>query len=133
MSKAHPAMECGTGGQGINQFSEVTYHQIQHGVQGEGRMPREEGFPAKQSRNQLRSSQHNPQYYNSPCNLVTCPWHLRVPDQRDSQPPILWVINPPLSALLAGEAESKRMDRMLSLFVPSWPTHGAAVISRITQ
>lgn len=38
------------GGQGINQLSEVTYHQVQHGVQGEGRVPGEEGFPAKQSR-----------------------------------------------------------------------------------
>lgn len=53
MSNAHPAItatECGPGGQGINQLSEVTYHQIQHGVQGEGRVPGEEGFPAKQSR-----------------------------------------------------------------------------------
>lgn len=39
-------LEWGTG----VESTEVTYHQIQHGVEGEGCMPREKGFPAKQSR-----------------------------------------------------------------------------------
>lgn len=47
--------------------------------------------------------------------------------------PISQVIKPLQSALPAAEAERERMDRMLALFVPSWPAHGTAVISRITQ
>lgn len=57
----------------------------------------------------------------------------RVPKQKNPQPPIFWVTKRPLAAPLAHEAESEWRDRMLTLFVPSWSTHGTAVISRIAR